>query len=426
MFVRLSPSMTICSPFSGVYDEGCARRARGGENMQKQAAVASYPELLRVQITPAFGRSVRELVSLLPKPIPWRRFARIPGVERQASGLRAIVDRWEAFVPNRRNLFLRASSVQRERLQRLENHGMRDEALLFRFLCLGELVPRASIDRLIGPANLDRFVDRGVLLKRDSQILLPVSLVPYDDAYHIAESRHVLTDRSTYDITPAFVGEGTDDLVRFLRRLVKRKRIGSMLDMGCGIGIATLAMQGLIPSREGAEIYERNLAFACANQALREDRNVRFYKSDLFSEVTGTFDLIVFNPWTPTRIYLDLVSKFLSQAPRFLKEGGEIVLFVSTASDRSEDPTLNTIDKILVEQSLVGTRYIGRSFFGHDNSRRISLFSASFLVIRAQGNSCHPGQRLRTGLSAEALGFATRWVLRGILERAFGYAASAS
>jgi SAM-dependent methyltransferase len=383
---------------------------------ERDVAAEIYPEILNVDITPALARSVKDFVSSIRRPIPWRTFSRIPGGQRETSRVRSVLDRWKTLVPGQRNAFFQEASTHTHRLQKLEA----DDALLFHLLCLSGPVPRAAVERFVGGANVEHFLELGVLLERDDRLLLPISLVPFDDGYYLAESRHIFKNRTAYGIGPAFIGEGTDDVVLFLRKFARRRRIRSMLEMGCGIGIVALEMQRLIPSREGADIYERNVAFAAANKELKADQAVRFYKSDLFSHVKGKFDLIVFNPWTPTWRYLDLVSRFMTEAPHFLNEGGAIALFVNTSQDDGGDSTLEKIASVMSEQSLIAQRYISHSYFDRAEGR-ITLFSASFLVIQRLSESAppHRGHPIRTAFNVSQASFAARWFVRRPLERIF-------
>ena len=76
-------------------------------------------------------------------------------------------------------------------------------------------------------------------------------------------------------------------LERFVKERVKGRNV---LDVGCGSGIQIKAvLKGGAKSVAGIDVDEESLAF-CVSKGL----NV--VKSDLFENVKGRFDLIVFNP----------------------------------------------------------------------------------------------------------------------------------
>jgi release factor glutamine methyltransferase len=70
---------------------------------------------------------------------------------------------------------------------------------------------------------------------------------------------------------------------------------GRVLDLGTGTGYIAiyLAQRGFVV--EAVDISERALQIAGENAA-RNGVQVRLYRSDLFSDVRGAFDLIAFNP----------------------------------------------------------------------------------------------------------------------------------
>jgi hypothetical protein len=82
--------------------------------------------------------------------------------------------------------------------------------------------------------------------------------------------------------------------------------------MGVGSGLVTLELSWTGAAREGVDIIPECVAFATANAELRSDAGARFYQSDLFSNVHGKFDLIMFNAWQPCEEYLDVIVRFLA------------------------------------------------------------------------------------------------------------------
>ncbi len=113
-----------------------------------------------------------------------------------------------------------------------------------------------------------------------------------------------------------------------------------VLDMGTGSGII-----GRFAKELGAEV----LAVDINPQAVREARKLglKAIQSDLFQNVTGKFDLVVFNPpylelspeelkGEPIELALhggkkgrEILDRFLDQVGKFLKEGGKVIFLQS-------------------------------------------------------------------------------------------------
>lgn len=149
-----------------------------------------------------------------------------------------------------------------------------------------------------------------------------------------------------------------------VERLAEEKRI---LDVGCGSGIQ---MEAAIKSGAkkvlGVDIDSESLDY-CGGKGLD------IMKSDLFGNVSGKFDLIVFNPpYLPEDKREDLESskatsggikgdeiiiRFLKGVRRHLAEDGRILLVVSTLTP------LDEIGRILEEQGLMKRVIASDKFF---------------------------------------------------------------
>ena len=115
------------------------------------------------------------------------------------------------------------------------------------------------------------------------------------------------------------------------------------LDMGTGTGIVALHA-----AKHGAVVTAvDNNYWAIANtrhNAFYNNINISIVKSDLFSKVSDSYDVIVFNPpylpsinirepWEGGRGGVSVMCRFLYQAINHINPGGCIYLVVSTCGD---------------------------------------------------------------------------------------------
>ncbi|MBI0583838.1 MAG: methyltransferase [Methanomassiliicoccus sp.] len=120
-----------------------------------------------------------------------------------------------------------------------------------------------------------------------------------------------------------------------------------VLEMGCGTGLISCHLSAGGGVLVAADINPR--AAACTRANL--DRNHlpgEVVESDLFSNVAGTFDLMVFNPpylavdeegtleraWAGGEEGMDVLAPFLREARTRLRPGGRIVLLLSSEMER--------------------------------------------------------------------------------------------
>lgn len=147
------------------------------------------------------------------------------------------------------------------------------------------------------------------------------------------------------------VYEPADD--SFLLAKYAKKLKGRILEIGCGAGIVSLECAAAEPHNfvEGVDVNKEAVKLARENAKNNGIKNAKFYKSDLFSNVRGKFDCIIFNPpYLPTahkdKIHgelnaafdggadgLEIITKFIFRAGRYLKERGCIYIIASSLAD---------------------------------------------------------------------------------------------
>ena len=149
------------------------------------------------------------------------------------------------------------------------------------------------------------------------------------------------------------VYEPSDDTYLLLDSLEKVDfRAGSrVLEVGCGTGIVSIAVSGLVASVVACDINPHAVDVCKRNAARNKVKNIEVVGSDLFSGVSGRFDLIVFNtPYLPQSLDetvsgeinhawdggvdgRKVIERFLAEVSSYLSEGGRIVFLESSLSD---------------------------------------------------------------------------------------------
>jgi len=177
-----------------------------------------------------------------------------------------------------------------------------------------------------------------------------------------------------------------EDSFLLLKHAVRLK--GKILEIGCGTGIISIYCAAADPENTvgGVDINPAAVSLAQKNAKLNRIKNVKFYRSDLFSNVKGRYDWILFNtPYLPTKSDekvegqlnrafdggisgRELTEKFMMEAPEYLKNGGGILLVASSLSGKDE--LLAGLEsnglkaKIMDEEALFFERiYVIRAFF---------------------------------------------------------------
>ena len=123
-----------------------------------------------------------------------------------------------------------------------------------------------------------------------------------------------------------------------LEKWVRKLARGRVLDIGCGSGILALAAK-----EKGCDVLAVDINPAAVEHC--KSQGIDVVRSDLFENVSGRFNLIVFNPpylpdlkgedKTTARIVFDqgVIERFLKTAKKFLADDGKILLLFSSLSD---------------------------------------------------------------------------------------------
>ncbi len=144
------------------------------------------------------------------------------------------------------------------------------------------------------------------------------------------------------------VYEPAEDSFLLTKHAAKLK--GDILEIGCGCGVAAIvnAKENIKNKITAVDINEDAIRNSKYNTKLNNIKSIKFLKSNLFSNVHGKFDYILFNPpYLPTtkneklksnlNLAFDggasgrkIIDKFLKQFDKYLKPGGSVLLIVSS------------------------------------------------------------------------------------------------
>jgi release factor glutamine methyltransferase len=125
-----------------------------------------------------------------------------------------------------------------------------------------------------------------------------------------------------------------------------------VLDVGTGTGILALAASKNASLVVGIDVNPKAVELAKKNAKENGIMNVRFLEGDLFSAIgkEEMFDVIIFNPpylpaeeydllgkaWSGGRGGMEVIRRFLVEAPAHLTEVGVILLLLSSLNDFDE------------------------------------------------------------------------------------------
>jgi release factor glutamine methyltransferase len=134
-----------------------------------------------------------------------------------------------------------------------------------------------------------------------------------------------------------------------LAEAVDERVYGKVLDMGTGSGIQAVTAALKKDVREVTAVDISNDALRKADKRARSEgirRKIKFIRSDLFNNISGKFDWIIFNPpylpsegeadelsWAGGKKGFEVIARFLGEAKRYLNEDGSILMVYSSLTN---------------------------------------------------------------------------------------------
>lgn len=165
---------------------------------------------------------------------------------------------------------------------------------LHELLTLGQSIDRKHADVALGDDLLDDLIEANVLEAVDGSVRANVLAVARSGLLYLSDPAR-LQDHPDYVYAGRSSFSASDYLSKVGWRPPSQKR-GRLLDLGCGAGFAAVAAAASGVERVvGSDIVERCLYFCRLNAALNGLENVEFVRSDVFSAISGDFDVIVSN-----------------------------------------------------------------------------------------------------------------------------------
>ncbi len=163
---------------------------------------------------------------------------------------------------------------------------------LHEFFQIGRAMPRERLEELLTGELVEEVLAADLLEAPGGELRSRVIITPFRDRFYVSDPLW-LQDHAEF----VYMGRTSFAVPELLlKAAVGDERRGRLLDVGCGCGILGIAVADLFEEVVGTDIVGRCLLYAKLNAALNDVNGCDFHYSDVYSDVEGTFDVIVTNP----------------------------------------------------------------------------------------------------------------------------------
>jgi len=197
---------------------------------------------------------------------------------------------------------------------------------LYRFFYLREVVDKKILLRFFKRDDLDKLIKAGLILEKENYYQSKMRVTPYREKYFY----HKSFEETARDLLPpheienAFLGVNSIDFADFWIEQVKGRRFKRALDLGTGSGIQAILLSEFCNEVMTSDIQESALHWAGINARINNSE-IKLRLSDLFENIRGKFDLILFHfPWIANDSSgLDFIIRVLDKLDEYLNKDGE-------------------------------------------------------------------------------------------------------
>jgi 16S rRNA (guanine1207-N2)-methyltransferase len=136
-----------------------------------------------------------------------------------------------------------------------------------------------------------------------------------------------------------------------IEQVIKLGLVGSVLDVGCGIGVIGLVLAEFFKDSTFTliDVNNRALEVATKNKDRLKLANVTIKYSDIFSHVNETFDWIITNP--PIRAGKQVVYQIFEQSYDHLNDNGNLMVVIR--KEQGAPSALKKLESIFQKCSIV-------------------------------------------------------------------------
>lgn len=211
---------------------------------------------------------------------------------------------------------------------------------LFEIFFLNSEVKREEVSRFFSEEDINSFIKNNILKESNGNYKFNIKLIPY---------REMIFNKGA-----SWFGKDSVAFAEHLTKDLSGKAFDKTLDLCAGAGIQAMVSRKYSKRVIASDIRVRSVQNAALNSKINNLTDIAFVASDLFTNITEKYDLIVANP--PYGIVsknpddkeygLHTVFKLIENMDSYLKNGGLVKIITESIVKDGQDLVLEKIKQV--------------------------------------------------------------------------------
>ncbi len=234
-------------------------------------------------------------------------------------------------------------------------------------------------------SDIKKFIESKIITKEKKKFKCDFSFVPYKNLIFVRDKN--LSYKGWFEpkknFNKVWMGADTIIFLKFLDGYLKRKNsFVNAIEIGSGTGAIMLSLSDNFKNCSGVDINKKAINFSFLNSKINKIKNYKVFKSNIFQNVKGRFDLVISNPWFVDlkKGGLELLPKIVQGLDKYLNKDGTCILIMNSYFKNKRDTLEDYFSKLLVKKKYDVNLYTNGIFYEFQRSKDYKKYKVDYAI----------------------------------------------
>lgn len=256
---------------------------------------------------------------------------------------------------------------------------------LFNIFYLNRYFKYEDLNIFFKESDIKKFIKSKIIIKEKKKFKCDFSFVPYKNLIFVRDKN--LSYHGWFEpkknLDKVWMGADTIIFLKFLEDFLKRKNFfKNALEIGSGTGAIMLSLSNNFKSCSGVDINKKAINFSFLNSKINKIKNYKIFKSNIFQNVKGRYDLVISNPWFVDlkKGGLELLPKIVQGLDKYLNKNGTCLLIMNSYYKNKRDTLEDYFSKLLIKKNYDVNLYTNGIFYEFERSNDYKKYKVDYAI----------------------------------------------